>query len=75
MLNKITFNSISEVLNFIDKHEVTEGYKAHMASVEGVYSFTKTNDFNEAMNLLKHGWESGAQKLNIQLKTIKTGDG
>ena len=75
MLNKITFNSISEVLNFIDKHEVTEGYKANMASVEGVYSFTKTNDFNEAMNLLKHGWESGAQKLNTQLKTIKTVDG
>lgn len=74
-MKTIKFNSITDVLNFINTHEVTEGYKAHMASKKGLYSFTKTNDFNEAMNLLKHGWESGAQKLNTQLKTIKTGDG
>lgn len=75
MLKKVTFNSITEVLNFIDKHEVTEGYRAYMVSIEGKYSFTKTHSFDEAMDLLKHGWESGAQKLNTQLKAVKTGDG
>ena len=74
MLNKITFNSISEVLNFINRHEVTSNYREQV-SVEGTYSFTKTHSFDEAMSLLKHGWESGAQKLNTQLKTVKTGDG
>lgn len=75
MLNKITFNSITEVLNFIDTHEATKNYENRMASIDGEYSFTKTYNFDEAMKLLKHGWESGAQKLNTQLKTVKTGDG
>lgn len=74
-MKTIKFNSISEVLNFINTHEVTEGYKHGQASINGSYGFTGTIDFYSALHLLKCGWESGAQKLNTKLGAVKTGDG
>lgn len=63
----VLFESISDVVSFIKHTDYTKHYKSHHASDE-VSSmrtkFTSTRDFNEAMELLLHGWESGAESLN-----------
>lgn len=44
---------------------------AKHASVTGDYYFTKTKDFNEAVELFKNGWSDMATKLVQKLKVIE----
>lgn len=42
------------------------------SSVDGTYEFTKTRDFNEAVELFKNGWSDMATKLVQKLKVTET---
>ena len=66
------YNSISEFVQTINSRtqnpEITS-----TASINSDYSFTGTHDYNEAENLLLHGWVEESEKLNemLKLKAIK----
>lgn len=71
MINR-TFNSIADMLNFIDTQPLgTQGLN-HSSSLTGSYDFTRTNSLNEAYDLLKHGWDHGTQALNSTLSNFAT---
>ena len=61
------YNSISEFVQTINSRpqnpEITS-----TASIDSDYSFTGTHDYNEAENLLLHGWTEESEKLNQLLK-------
>lgn len=66
------YNSISEFVQTINSRpqnpEITS-----TASIDSDYSFTGTYDYNEAENLLLHGWTEESEKLNemLKLKALK----
>lgn len=74
----IIFNSISEVVKFNRETERTNFYKSYHASDEMGnyrYSFTKTNSYEEAEDLLLHGWDSMAERLTKKIGNIKCQNG
>ena len=75
-------NSKTEVIEYDSLHEFYE-YLIHTSfnnafcwakhlSVDGDYSFTKTKDFNEAVELFKNGWSDMATELVQKLKVIES---
>lgn len=67
---KVSFNSINDLMNFIKNTPYTPEGKTWNSSVdtsEMTAMFTKTNSFEEATDLLCHGWESGAKLLTTKL--------
>lgn len=71
---KVSFSSINDLMNFINNTPFTPEGKTWNSSVdtsEGVVRFTKTDSFEEATDLLYHGWESGAKLLTTKLLTTK----
>lgn len=67
---KISFNSINDLMNFINNTPYTPEGKTWNTSIntsERTARFTKTNSFEEATDLLYHGWESGAKLLTTKL--------
>lgn len=67
---KVSFNSINDLMNFINNTPYTPEGKTWNSSVdtsEKTARFTKTNSFEEATDLLYHGWESGAKLLTTKL--------
>lgn len=66
------YNSISEFVQTINSRpqnpEITS-----TVSIDSDFSFTGTNDYNEAENLLLHGWTEESEKLNemLKLKALK----
>lgn len=73
--NKVVmFNSISELVQFNRETERTQFYKNyHMSDELGCnrYDFTKTNSYEEAENLLLHGWDEMAEKMTEKINNIK----
>lgn len=67
----VEFESINEVVRFIKEHEHTKEYENYNSSVDGSYNFTKTHSYEEAEDLLLHGWESMAKELKTDLKAFK----
>lgn len=70
----IIFNSISEVVKFNRETERTEKYKfKHKSDGTGQreYNFTKTNSYEEAEDLLLHGWDIMSQKLTKEIQNKK----
>ena len=78
-VNQIT--NKTEVIEYDSLHEFYE-YLIHTpfndafrwekhSSVEGSYYFTKTENFNEAVELFKNGWSDMATKLVQKLKVIE----
>lgn len=73
-----SFRSITELLNFIESAPLNEVYKnsnvkdlpSHEES-QHRFSFTGTQSFEEAKNLLKFGWSEMAHKLNVKLQASK----
>ena len=66
------YNSISEFVQTIN----SRSQNPNMTSVQsenGTYKFTGTNDYDEAENLLLHGWTEESEKLNemLKLKALK----
>lgn len=66
------YNSISEFVHTINSRSQNQEITSKM-SENGNYRFTGTNDYNEAENLLLHGWTEESEKLNemLKLKTLK----
>ena len=64
---KISFNSIAEVVNYIDTVERTPFYKINHKSDDYNYNFRGTHSMEEARELLLHGWDDGAKQLKDKL--------
>lgn len=66
------YNSISEFVQTINSRSQNPEITS-VQSESGKYSFTGTNDYNEAENLLLHGWVEESEKLNemLKLKALK----
>lgn len=67
---KISFNSINDLMNFIKNTPYTPEGKTWNSSIdtsEMTARFTETSSFEEATDLLYHGWESGAKLLTTKL--------
>lgn len=63
----ISFNSIAEVVNYIDTVERTSYYKHYHKSDDNNYNFCGTHSMEEARELLLHGWDDGAKQLKDKL--------
>lgn len=61
------YNSISEFVQTINSRTQNPEIKSKQSET-GKFSFTGTNDYNEAENLLLHGWTEESEKLNQLLK-------
>lgn len=67
---KVSFNSINDLMSFINNTPYTPEGKTWNCSIDTskwTVMFTKTNSFEEATDLLYHGWESGAKLLTTKL--------
>lgn len=67
---KQNFKSITEFYNYITTQPKNEVFASSGkgSSETGRYSFTGTNSFSEASNLLLNGWDSMAKELETKLK-------
>lgn len=73
----ISFESIHEVVQFLKNTKRTPFYQtAHSSDkISGWETkFTGTRTFDEAMELLLHGWNQGAETLNTRLTTANKQD-
>lgn len=64
------FNSVSDLINFIDTKEPYDNFKNKKGgcdSISGDKSFTETESFDEAKDLLLHGWECGTRRIRRKL--------
>lgn len=65
------FASLAEFLKYIKNENPLWDYR--QSEDKGNYSWYGTNSLEEAMDLLEHGWEEGAQNLNTELdNSLKT---
>ena len=65
----IEYSSLNEFYEYICKTPFNETFRwADHSSVSGSEYFTKTKDFNEAVELFKSGWSDMATKLVQRLK-------
>ena len=66
------YNSISEFIQTINSRPQNPEITSKV-SENGEFSFTGTHDYNEAENLLLHGWVEESEKLNemLKLKALK----
>lgn len=72
----VIFNSISEVVKYNRETERTEYYRYyHTSDKTGRYDFTRTNSYEEAEDLLLHGWDSMAEKLTKKVGNVKCKSG
>ena len=69
----IEYDSLNEFYKYICDTPFNDAFRweSH-SSVEGSYRFTKTEDFNEAVELFKNGWSDMATKLVQKLKVIES---
>ena len=71
---KIIFNSLSEVVKFNREEERTSFYSGYHVSDEvssDINIFTGTHSYEEAEDLLLHGWDEMAKELTEKLGNIK----
>lgn len=70
------FETITELAHFIETNEPYENFlnkKTGCDSISGDYTFTQTNNFEEAKDLLLHGWEHGTKEIKKQVDVKQTG--
>lgn len=73
----VSFESIHEVVQFLKNTERTSFYQINHSSDEisdWYTDFAGTQTFDEAMELLLHGWNQGAETLNTRLTTVNKQD-
>ena len=67
------FDSITEFYKYICDTPINEVFRWNgLKSVNGSEKFTKTENFEEATNLLKNGWSEMANKLTQKLKAVES---
>ena len=70
------FETITELVHFIETNEPYENFlnrENGCCSLSGSYEFTKTNNFEEAKDLLLHGWEHGTKEIKGRVEAKETG--
>ena len=69
----VEYNSLHEFYEYLIHTPFNDAFCwAKHSSVDGDYYFTKTRDFNEAVELFKNGWSDMATKLVQKLKVIES---
>lgn len=69
----IEFDSLQDFYKYICDTPINEAFRwAEHCSVTNGYGFTKTNNFEEAVDLFKHGWSDMATKLTQKLKLVES---
>lgn len=66
------FQNITELVHFIETNEIYPNFTCPN-SIYGGYSFTGTEDFEEAKDLLLHGWEYGTIEIKRKVEARNTG--
>ena len=70
------FQNIIELVHFIETKEVYPNFKNKIGgpdSISGSKSFTETESFEEAKDLLLHGWEHGTREIKGRVEAKETG--
>lgn len=68
---KVEFDSMNEFYKYICDTPFNEAFRwERHSSVDGSYSFTKTHNYEEAVDLFHNGWDDMAKKLTDKLKVI-----
>lgn len=70
------FQNITELVHFIETEEVYPNFKNKIGgpdSISGDKSFTETANFEEAKDLLLHGWEHGTKEIKGRVEAKNTG--
>lgn len=69
----VEYDSLHEFYEYLIHTPFNDAFCwAKHSSVDGSYYFTKTKDFNEAIELFKNGWSDMATKLVQKLKVIES---
>lgn len=69
----VQYDSLKEFYDYLVQTPFNESFCwSKHSSVDGDYHFTKTKDFNEAVELFKNGWSDMASKLVQKLKVIES---
>lgn len=69
----IEYDSLKEFYDYLCETPFNEAFRwEDHGSVSNGYSFTKTNNFDEAVQLFKNGWSDMASKLVQRLKVIES---
>lgn len=70
------FQNITELVHFIETEEVYPNFKNKVGgpvSISGGRAFTETENFEEAKDLLLHGWEHGTREIKGRVEAKETG--
>lgn len=68
----IEYDSLKEFYDYLCETPFNEVFRwSNHSSVTGSENFTKTKDFNEAVELFKNGWSDMATKLVQKLKVVE----
>lgn len=70
------FQNITELVHFIETEEVYPNFKNKIGgqdSISGSRAFTETENFEEAKDLLLHGWEHGTKEIKGRVEAKETG--
>ena len=70
------FQNITELVHFIETNEVYPNFKNKAFgpdSISGDKRFTETENFEEAKDLLLHGWEHGTKEIKGRVEAKETG--
>lgn len=65
------FQNITELVHFIETNEIYPNF-TRPTSIYGDYSFTGTENFEEAKDLLLHGWEHGTIEIKRKVEARNT---
>lgn len=69
----VEYDGLHEFYEYLIHTPFNDAFRwAKHASVDGDYYFTKTKDFDEAVELFKNGWSDMATKLVQKLKVIES---
>ena len=72
-IDVISYKSIQEFYNYIINTPINESFRwKELKSVKNGFSFTGTNSFDEAVELLKNGYKEGSSRLQKRLKAEET---
>lgn len=66
------FQNITDLVHFIETNEIYPNF-TRPNSIYGDYSFTETKNFEEAKDLLLHGWEHGTIEIKRKVEARNTG--
>ena len=72
--NIIHFNSVTEVAHFIRDNDdkLTDTFKTLRKSERGRKSFTGTESYDVAEDLLLHGWDEVSKEFTQSIKKVNT---